>query len=42
MDTIEVENPVVFNCLVDQAAIETTLFIESGEEARNIMSEAAR
>ncbi|XP_071837915.1 structural maintenance of chromosomes protein 6-like isoform X2 [Apostichopus japonicus] len=37
LDLVEVDDPVIFNCLIDQRAVERILLVESKEEARNYL-----
>ncbi|KAG9334110.1 hypothetical protein JZ751_009145 [Albula glossodonta] len=37
LQALEIENPVVANCLIDMRGIETVLLIKSGRDARRVM-----
>ena len=43
LEVLKIENPVVANCLIDQASVETIILIPDAQEARLFMqNEGAR
>ncbi|XP_023662740.2 structural maintenance of chromosomes protein 6 isoform X1 [Paramormyrops kingsleyae] len=41
LQALEIDNPVVANCLIDMRAVETILLIKSNQEARQVMQTGA-
>ncbi|XP_048842118.1 structural maintenance of chromosomes protein 6-like isoform X2 [Brienomyrus brachyistius] len=41
LQALEIDNPVVANCLIDMRAVETVLLIKSNQEARQVMQAGA-